>query len=132
MRLCDPSVFGSCKDGSDIVEFNNWLAQLPHRYKIVIAGNQEYIFNRMTREEIQSTLLTNCDYLQDSSITRCGLTFYGTPWQTSQNMSFSCARELLDEKWQLIPTDGSIDIVTRDLNVRTDDLPLFNGGRHRT
>lgn len=69
-----------CKTDDHIIKFNEWLGQLKqYRYKIVIAGNQEYIFNKMTREQIQKRLLTNCIYLQDSGCTVEGIKFWGSP-----------------------------------------------------
>lgn len=82
--------------------------RLPHRHKIVIAGNHEMTFDKnilpMTgevsghrrmkqslllknRDELtsrglthMSQLLTNCIYLQDSMTTVHGLRIYGSPW----------------------------------------------------
>jgi predicted MPP superfamily phosphohydrolase len=69
-----------CKTEDHIKKFNEWLGTLKqYRYKIVIAGNQEYIFNKMTRDEIQKRLLTNCIYLQDSECTVEGIRIYGSP-----------------------------------------------------
>ena len=81
---------------------NKWFipGKLPHRHKIVIAGNHELLFDenyvnfekkrlnpgylKYIEEErdISSTkkLLTNCVYLQDSEVTVYGLRIYGSPW----------------------------------------------------
>lgn len=68
-----------------------FLDSLPHKHKIVIAGNHEETFDenceRLSRfctvdistEKIKS-LLTDCIYLQDSSVELFGIKFYGAPW----------------------------------------------------
>ena len=82
--------------------------KLPHRHKIVIAGNHELSFDEKymnfekKRKEVECSvrldadylewfienrnisstkeLLTNCVYLQDSEVIVCGLRIYGSPW----------------------------------------------------
>eukprot|EP00993_Chasmostoma_nieuportense_P007674 NODE_939_length_1751_cov_37.200123_g880_i0.p1 GENE.NODE_939_length_1751_cov_37.200123_g880_i0~~NODE_939_length_1751_cov_37.200123_g880_i0.p1 ORF type:complete len:553 (+),score=141.24 NODE_939_length_1751_cov_37.200123_g880_i0:80-1660(+) len=82
-----------CPDFSHITPFNEWLGKQPYKHKIVIAGNQEYAFNRLGRETIQRLHLPNCVYLEDSSCVVEGITFYGTPWNHSCNMAFSADKE---------------------------------------
>lgn len=81
---------------------------LPHRHKIVIAGNHEVTFDEkffsmsgplkgnshLSKEMLEnccialekknkskmSDLLTNCLYLQDSETVVYGLRIYGSPW----------------------------------------------------
>lgn len=150
--------FTRCGHLQEVKDFNNWLGTLPHKHKIVIAGNHELSFDQKLRdrkaahakklgesggateeapfsprmiyggrggndahtafsvsrsvsttkmldmskqldklylqdcddnleeeeepsvEDLQSEL-TNCIYLQDSSVDIYGLKFYGTPWQ---------------------------------------------------
>jgi predicted MPP superfamily phosphohydrolase len=67
-----------------VKDFNLWLGDLPHKHKIVIAGNHEIGFNKLTKEEIQKQILTHCVYLQDSELLLEGIRFYGTPWTTSK------------------------------------------------
>ena len=45
---------------------------------------QEYLFNKLSRQEIQDQIMTNCVYLQDSAVTIRGVKFYGSPWNTSR------------------------------------------------
>ena len=69
-----------------VIEFNNWLGKLPHKYKIVIAGNNDVVFDSNYDKEnngsayVMKTMLTNAIYLQDSSIEVYGLKIYGSPW----------------------------------------------------
>ena len=62
-----------------VVDFNEWLGGLPHRHKVVIAGNHDFCFEQQPLES--AALLTNCIYLFDKAITLDGLCFYGSPWQ---------------------------------------------------
>lgn len=62
---------------STVVDFNEWLGELPHPYKIVIAGNHDHGFQcQPTHYE---SLLTNAIYLNNSGITIKGITIWGSP-----------------------------------------------------
>ncbi len=90
---------GSLKE---IKRFNDFLGKLPHRHKIVIAGNHEVTFDRQLMTEQNShvfmsfataleevkqedwkhipSLLTNCTYLEDAEVNIMGFRIYGSPW----------------------------------------------------
>jgi len=55
--------------------------QLPHKYKIVIAGNHELDWDSDTKD--LKNELTNCTYLEDSSVEIHGLKIYGSPYTPS-------------------------------------------------
>lgn len=61
-----------------ILDFNEWLGYLPHRHKVVIAGNHDLLFEHDARKA--ESLLTNCTYLRDSLAVIDGLRIYGSPW----------------------------------------------------
>ncbi|XP_050420013.1 metallophosphoesterase MPPED2-like [Adelges cooleyi] len=128
----------------EVVEFNEWLGTLPHKHKIVIAGNHELSFDptftrrlesydfaalRFDRDQIEKVnnlknikqFLTNCDYLEDSMVERFGLKIYGTPWQPEYGggaFNLPRGRPCLD-KWNLIPE--GVDILV------THSPPLGHG-----
>jgi Icc-related predicted phosphoesterase len=55
------------------------LAELPHRSKVIIAGNHDWSFQRepaAARARVKSAI-----YLQDEALTIEGLRLYGSPWQ---------------------------------------------------
>lgn len=59
-----------------------WLSGLPHRHKVIIAGNHDFLFQE--KKVIQRWLKRyhkNVHYLEDSWIEIDGVRFYGTPWQ---------------------------------------------------
>ena len=84
------------------------LFQLPYKHKIVIAGNHELGWDSDTKD--LKNELTNCTYLEDSSVEINGLKIYGTPYQPEfGRWAFNLERgqECLD-KWDQIPSDTDI------------------------
>ena len=55
-------------------------------------------------------ILSNATYLQNSSVTICGVKFYGAPWTPKQiiNMAFSASPAELQRYWALIPSDTDV------------------------
>jgi len=117
-----------------VLAFNNWLGKLPHKNKIVIAGNHDVTFdinyynaNWLTYhpEKYDSikikNLLTNCVYLEDSEVTIDGVRFYGSPWQPEyHNWAFNAVGEDIKKYWDLIPK--GVDVLI------THGPPLGYGG----
>ena len=62
----------------EVEDFNEWLAELPHRHKLIIAGNHDFLFEQ--EPDYARSLLTDCTYLQDTSVTLEGVRFYGSPY----------------------------------------------------
>ncbi len=93
----------------EIRKFNDFLGSLPHEFKVVIAGNHDWLFEREPKRAQE--LLTNCIYLEDSLTTIAGIKIYGSPWQPwFHDWAFNLQRGLpLKNKWDLIPDD--IDIL---------------------
>jgi Icc-related predicted phosphoesterase len=88
--------------------FNDYLGALPHRHKIMIAGNHDWNFYQHERQA--RLLMTNAIYLQDEAVGIEGLKFYGSPWQPAFfDWAFNLPRgSALREKWALIPTDTDV------------------------
>ena len=91
-----------------VADFNEWLGTLPHRHKLVIAGNHDFCFEDQPVET--AALLTNCIYLFDEAITLDGLYFYGTPWQPwFFDWAFNLRRgSEIRAKWELIPPETDV------------------------
>ena len=89
-------------DSSEIRDFNVWLGELPHKHKIVIAGNHDRLFekHRSTRN-----LITNAIYLEDSGVELKGLKFWGSPVQPEFcDWAFNRKRgDEIRKHWDLIP-----------------------------
>lgn len=93
-------------DLSEIREVGKWLRRLPHRHKIIIAGNHDRGFEE--QPELAQQLVgagEGITYLQDSGVTIDGLKFFGSPWQPEFNgWSFNLQRgSQIAKKWNLIP-----------------------------
>src|SRR5205814_10654335 len=61
----------------EIVDFTHWLGKQRHRYKIVVAGNHDLIFER--HPGVARELLGNAIYLENSAAELAGLKILGSP-----------------------------------------------------
>jgi len=92
----------------ELAEVDAFLAALPHRHKIVVAGNHDWCFQRTP--ERARRVLRSAIYLEDEAITLEGLRIYGSPWQPwFLDWAFNLQRgpELAD-KWAQIPDDTEV------------------------
>jgi len=89
---------------NEIDTFLQWFSSLPHKHKIFIAGNHDFVFEKNPRE---AALYIPDDviYLQDSEVTVEGLRIYGSPWQPLfHHWAFNLPRGTpIRQKWKLIP-----------------------------
>jgi len=74
--------------------FIPYLNLIPAKYKILIAGNHDFyfqdIFKDQAEDEFKSKLPNNIFYLRDSNIVLDGVKFHGTPWVTHlRNWAFN-------------------------------------------
>ncbi|CEG36339.1 Phosphoesterases [Plasmopara halstedii] len=116
--------FTDTGERSEVLAFNEYLGRLPHRYKLVIAGNHESSFDRAfyprfwqqyghrqqyDPDEVRA-LLTNALYLEDQAVLIEGFLFYGTPWQPEFcNWAFNLPRgDALLKRWRHIPSDTDV------------------------
>jgi predicted phosphodiesterase len=92
---------------SIIEDFCYWMSDLPHRYKICIAGNHDRNFERSWEMHASRKMMQDAGiiYLQDSGVEIEGIFFYGSPWTPFFNdWSFNLPRgKKIAEKWKLIP-----------------------------
>ncbi|MBC7798243.1 MAG: metallophosphatase domain-containing protein [Pyrinomonadaceae bacterium] len=112
----------------EITAFANWFKQLPHKHKIFVAGNHDWLFEK-NAEVARHALGTKIIYLQDSEIIIEGLKIYGSPWQPRFfDWAFNLMRgKELAEKWRLIPNDVEV-LITHGpplgiLDLNLDDFP---------
>ena len=94
----------------ELRDFLEWLSRLPHRRKVLIAGNHDWFF-QMHPALARSLVPAGIDYLEDSEVKVDGLRIYGSPWQPEfLNWAFNLPRgRRLREKWNRIPR--GIDIL---------------------
>lgn len=88
-----------------------FLRALPHRHKLVVAGNHELCLERAP--ESSWPILDGLTVLHDSGVTIGGLRFWGSPWQPAFcDWAFNLPRgPRLAERWALIP-EGTDVLVT--------------------
>jgi Icc-related predicted phosphoesterase len=102
----DFSAFGDTP--IEVIDFNRWLGTLPHRYKVVIAGNHDWMFER--HPGTARELLTNAIYLENSGTELAGLKIWGSPVQPEfNNWAFNVARgAAIRRYWQMISTGTDV------------------------
>jgi len=100
-----------CRGGEldELREAAAWLAELPHRHKIVVAGNHDWAFAR--EPAAARALLGGALYLEDAGAAIDGVRFWGSPWQPAfHDWAFNLPRgEPLAAVWRRIPP--SIDVL---------------------
>ena len=105
-------------------DFAQWFASQPHKIKIFVAGNHDWLFetnNSLARSLLDKSII----YLQDSFVEIAGLKIYGSPWQPRFfDWAFNLNRGAeLAEKWRLIPSDIDILITHGPPNGILDEVP---------
>jgi Icc-related predicted phosphoesterase len=93
---------------AELSAFDHFLSRLPHRHKILIAGNHDWCFERQPDEA--RSRVRHAIYLQDESVEIEGLKFHGSPWQPwFLDWAFNLERgEPLREVWARIPEDTEV------------------------
>jgi predicted phosphohydrolase len=93
----------------EVRAFFDWLEGLPHRHKVVVAGNHDFLFER--EPALARALVHGAVYLEDSGAEIEGLRIWGSPWQPwFFDWAFNLRRGApLREKWDLIP--GGTDVL---------------------
>ena len=100
--------FSSFGTEEEAIKFVERLRRFKHKYKIVVAGNHDRIFEN--EPDNAKKIFSDIIYLQDSSVVIEGYIFYGTPWSREFNRwAFNLPEEKLKEKFSLIPS--KIDVL---------------------
>jgi Icc-related predicted phosphoesterase len=100
-----------CRTAQNVADFNAFLGSLPHKHKIVVAGNHDH--RLACNLEESKSFFSEAIYLQDESVVIDGITLYGAPWQPLFNDyacdAFALPRgKPLKEKWAMIPPEVDI------------------------
>jgi len=97
-------------DKSEVIDFLAWFGKLNYKYKIFIAGNHDFFFEKNKLPIIEKLVPPDVIYLKDSGIVIEGLSIWGspvTPWFF--NWAFNKHRGAAIRKhWNLIPTDTDV------------------------
>lgn len=120
---------------NEIARFSAWFSSLPHKHKIMIAGNHDFAFEH-NKSLAQSFLHPSIVYLQDSGVEIEGVKFYGMPWQPEFcNWAFNLERsgkrlkyfcDQIPDKIDVLishgPPHGILDVVERGEHVGCEFL----------
>ena len=89
--------------GAEVAAFLDWLADQPHRHKVLVAGNHDFLFER--EPEAARARVRNAVYLEDAGLEIEGLRIWGSPWQPwFHDWAFNLHRGApLRERWDRIP-----------------------------
>ena len=96
----------------EVARFLAWFASQPHRHKILIAGNHDWLFQRFP--DMSDQLLAEhpgITYLEDSGVEIEGFKFWGSPWQPwFCDWAFNLPRkgQGLRDVWNRIPIDTEV------------------------
>jgi calcineurin-like phosphoesterase family protein len=93
----------------EVAEAADFLRALPHRHKVVIAGNHDFLFQ--DEPAAARRLMDGLVYLEDSEATVAGLRIWGSPWQPwFYDWAFNLRRGApIRAKWDLVP--AGIDVL---------------------
>ena len=116
----------------EVFEFLRWFSSLPHGYKILIAGNHDWLFQTEVRFARNLIMDSEITYLQDSSTNIQGLKIYGSPWQPRfYDWAFNLNRgPEMAEKWAMIPEDTDILITHGPPHGILDEVEAKFGASH--
>lgn len=83
----------------------SWLRGLPHRHKVVLAGNHDFCLQRAGTEGHE--MFAGMTYLLDQAVEIEGLRIYGSPWTPRfGEWAYQLERgEPIAESWRKIPDD---------------------------
>lgn len=74
-----------------IRKFNDFLGQLPHLHKLVIAGNHDLLFEK--DPSLARSLITNAIFLEDAMVEIEGIKIYGALLRHSSMIGHLCYRK---------------------------------------
>jgi Icc-related predicted phosphoesterase len=96
---------------NEVTKFSNWFCKLPHKHKVIIPGNHDFIFeknNQIHKELFEDKGVT---FLNDSQTEIEGIKIWGSPITPYfHNWAFNLPRQgwELEQKWKDIPEETDI------------------------
>ena len=94
----------------EVMDFLDWFGKQNYTYKIFIAGNHDFFFEKISNAAMQELLPKDVVYLNDSGITINNVKLWGspvTPWY--YNWAFNRPRgAAINRHWQLVPDDTDV------------------------
>lgn len=117
--------YGSLDELARAIAF---LSALPHRTKVIVAGNHEVCLEKHPAEARARLQDAGFVYLEDDGATIEGVRFYGSPWQPKFRIwAFGAVRgPELASKWAKIPNEVDV-LVTHGPPYGFGDTIHWNG-----
>jgi Icc-related predicted phosphoesterase len=115
------------KSLAQIEDFNDWLGELPHTWKIVTGGNHEFF---LEEDPSRRSLLFNATVLIDEAIEIEGLKIYGSPTTPLFSGAFGKSKPAdRTRHWASIPEDTDI-LITHGPPYGILDVAPGSSGEH--
>ena len=96
----------------EVEEFLAWFNELPYTHKIMIAGNHDFWFEKMSTFAVNEMLqekYPNIIYLNDSGVEIDGVKFWGSPVQPwFYDWAFNRMGTDICKHWDMIPLDTDV------------------------
>ena len=98
-------------DVEEVTEFAAWMKSLPHKHKVFVPGNHDWLFQQ--DEALARKFMSGITVLIDQGHEIDGVKIWGSPWQPEfNNWAFNLKRgNELAEKWAMIP-EGTDILIT--------------------
>eukprot|EP00947_MAST-08B_sp_MAST-8B-sp1_P002913 g2913.t1 len=122
---------------AQLSDFAAWLEELPHKHKVVVAGNHDITLapefyqrrgaprfhrHRHVKEDpakcraaltAAAAAAKGIVYLEDEAVTVDGVRIFGSPWQPRfHDWAFNVARgSEIRNKWEAMPAGGTVDVL---------------------
>ena len=93
------------KSAEKLLDFNEWLGELPHAYRVVIPGNHDSVVEDASRR----ALITNATLLINETVEIMGLKLWGSPTTPLLGEAFGVVSDTVRAKlYSRIPADTDI------------------------
>jgi Icc-related predicted phosphoesterase len=113
---------------TDTTAFAEWFEAQPHKYKILIPGNHDWLFEE--REEYARSLFKDTHILINEGVEIEGLKFWGSPVQPIfYDWAFNKLPKELEATFSMIP-EGTDVVITHTPPKNQLDLVDRRGGGH--
>lgn len=115
---------------SEMHHFAAFLMQLPHKYKVVIAGNHDWAAERLGRRETRRILTlngsnTSVRYLEHESCIINDVFFFGSPFTPNfGDWAYMLPFGSLKRKWDQIPDETNV-LITHGPPFGIGDISLY-------
>ena len=95
----------------EVKSFADFVRRLPHKHKIVIAGNHDVSFER-DKENALKWLGDSCIYLENEGVEIDGINFWGSPihphFDDTMTWVFGVRWPAITKVWEKIPTNTDV------------------------